>query len=207
MKRYVVFMLVCIVGAASQATALPYGADEVILLPPPNPDHTNTASGRVVPVENDPYVIMVENEFKLENWKEWIITYNITILNPNDWFADLHVDYSHLVSENPQEWENDVCGTATAIWNTYYGSQASPAPLTWTVVGYPGQIQPLKVDPSQADDWIDTNPFDYNPEWVSLHFEGYNVEIDYEFTDWCIPEPASLSLLGLGLAALIRRRR
>jgi len=46
----------------------------------------------------------------------------------------------------------------------------------------------------------------WNPEWVGLQFYGHNATIDYEFTDWCIPEPGTLSLLALGGVALLRRR-
>ena len=53
---------------------------------------------------------------------------------------------------------------------------------------------------------IDTMPFDWNPEWVSLEFYGQNVQVEYEFIDFCIPEPGTLSLLALGALVLKRRK-
>ena len=70
-----------------------------------------------------------------------------------------------------------------------------------------------------TDEWFWDNPLtggfiiaDYNPEWVSIDVQadlgtngGMMVEgwIDHE----CIPEPATLSLLGLGGLAMLRRKR
>jgi len=49
---------------------------------------------------------------------------------------------------------------------------------------------------------------DYNPQWVSIDIRGYNFEIvDGVIDHRCVPEPATLAVLGLGGVALLRRRR
>lgn len=47
----------------------------------------------------------------------------------------------------------------------------------------------------------------YNPEWVSIDIRGKNIEIAYGvIVHECIPEPATVCLLGLGALALLRKR-
>ena len=48
---------------------------------------------------------------------------------------------------------------------------------------------------------------DYNPEWVSIDIQGSGVMVYGMIIHECIPEPATLTLLGLGGLALLRRRR
>jgi len=68
------------------------------------------------------------------------------------------------------------------------------------------------------NEWVTLNPFnrillDYQPRWVSVEIEfmqpdGTLVYVDNVYlTGQCLPEPATLSLLGLGLLAIARRRR
>jgi len=213
LKQSTVVLAFCgIALMACPVMGTPYTADEIIPLPdPPSPDYTNYASGTVTLGEYpDDYIIMVENELEYCNWKEWVITYTFTPTDEEDWLADLHVDYSFQVGEEPPEFDHLTIGEATAFWQTAYFHQDSepPPPETWTAVGYPFSIgEPLMVDPQQADVVINTDPFCYNPEWVSLEFGGGNVQVGYTFYDWCIPEPTTLSLLALGSLLVARRRR
>ena len=212
LKQSVVLAFCGIALVACPVMGEPYSADEIIPLPdPPSPDYTNYASGTVTlgPYPAG-YIIMVENELNYDHWKEWVITYTFTPTDPEDWLADLHVNYSFRVNpgEEPPLFDNLVIGEDTAFWQTAYFNQDNPPPETWTAVGYPFSIgEPLMVDPAQADLVINTDPFNYNPEWVSLEFGGGNVQVGYTFYDWCIPEPATLSLLALGALLGARRRR
>lgn len=213
MKQSTVVLAFCGVALmAYPVIGTPFPADEIILLPdPPSPEYTNHAEGTVtLEAPPDDYIIMVENVLDYCNWKEWIITYTFTPTD-EDWLADLHVDYAFQVpGEDPPLFDHLTIGTDTAFWQTAYFTESSepPPPDTWTAVGYPFSIgEPLKVDPSQADLVINTDPFCYNPEWVSLEFEGGNVQVGYTFYDWCIPEPTTLALLALGSLLVARRRR
>ncbi|MCC7409914.1 MAG: PEP-CTERM sorting domain-containing protein [Phycisphaeraceae bacterium] len=195
---------------AGPAWAVPYTADKIVPLPPPNPQYTNIDSGTIIfgPGQEE-YIVEVENNLRLDHWKEWMIIYTITPLTPDNWLADLHVDYSKIVDPGPPEPWFDLLleGSQYAFWQTYYGGSSSPVPLSWTVVGYPFTVNPISVDPQQADLVIDTMPFWWNPEWVSLEFSGANVQIDYTFIDWCVPEPSALGVLALAGLGVLRRRR
>lgn len=49
---------------------------------------------------------------------------------------------------------------------------------------------------------------DYNPEWVSIDIRGANITVtDGLIRHECIPEPATIALLGLGALSLLRRKR
>jgi len=194
---------------------VPYPADRVVPLPvPPSPDYTNHDQwGFDLP--GGTYTVQVENTLDFTHWKEWSLMLSVApIVQGQPWFADFHINYSHQVQAEPALWENDVISTPlgpkTAIWQSYYHSW-SPEPIggeIFTVVGYPFLPGlPTKVDPQNANLVVDTLPFDYNPQWVSLEFEGSNVMVHYIFTDWCIPEPATLALAGLGGLLIQRRRR
>ena len=222
-KLMCVLCLTLAVACVSQG--VPYQADEIVFLPgTPYPDHTNEARG-IVEFGQEPgdYTVMVENELKLENWKEWVIKYTITPLNPESWYFDPHIDYSIMVDPaQPIEdsWfdriQMTIPGTqtlTTAWWDVgYFGSPSSPSEtFVWYAAGFPHNVlgagQYVSSIISKPDVTIDTWPFDWNPEWVSLEFAGANVLVEYEFVDWCVPEPGSVCLLGLGCLFFRKKRK
>jgi len=228
MLRYaVVLTLVCMAGTAMgyPITGSYYDADQIVYLPSdPYPDCTNKTSGTIDARQYDSgnpldYTIVVENEFDPLRWKEFLYDLTITQYNPDDYLIDFHIDFSMT---NPAWYEDPEQPRfyCEAYWQTLIAGSPNPCPPTWRVVGWPGnnpqapQSSVLQGIPIW-DQWIDlmlppfdgTEYYDWNPEWVSLEFYGYGFAVDYDFTDWCIPEPATMSLLGLGALALLRRRR
>ena len=207
-----------------------YDADEIVYLPvPPNLDYTNHASGTIDASGygiNNPldYTIVVENKLDYTRWKEFLYDLTFTSVNPLSSGMDFHIDFSIT---NPA-WLIDSMQPqflCQAYWGTLIAGTPSPPaalpPPTWRVVGWPGNNQqaPVELTAQQiasADYIIDLgltshHPlgvpcYDWNPEWVSLSFSGYGFILDYEFTDWCVPEPTTILLLGLG-SLLLRRRR
>lgn len=230
MTKYAVLSLVCVAVIAGPAMAYPvtgvlYDADAIVPLPvPPNPEYTNYTSGRIDAMNytsDNPldYTIVVENELDPIRWKEFLYQLTIVQYNPEDYVMDFHIDFS---TTNPAWYEDPqqpqfLC---EAYWQTLIAGTPNPAPASWTVVGYPGNNSKAPISPvlalagPQIDQWIDlmlppfdgTKYYDWNPQWVSLEFSGYGFAVDYDFTDWCIPEPASLALLGIGAVTLLRRK-
>lgn len=218
-------LLICAPAVAYPIAGSAYDADEVVPLPvPPSTEYTNQTSGRIDALnynEGNPldYTIVVQNEFSLERWKEFLYELTNIQCNPADCFMDFHVDFS---STNPA-WlvdQGEPRFLCEAYWNTLYAGSGALPPMTWTVVGYPGDNAQAPLSPvlslaGQVDYYMDlqlppydkTTYYDWNPEWVSLSFYGWGFALDYRFTDWCIPEPATLTLVGLGAALLLKRRR
>jgi hypothetical protein len=78
-------------------------------------------------------------------------------------------------------------------------------------------LDPLPIDPPViieeviiGDGWVETTYdwyLDWNPPDESFNIMG-TINVDEVVIDtWCIPEPATMSLLALGAAGLLIRRR
>lgn len=231
MKKLVFISIMVVICMAIPAMGYPitgsfYDADEVVLLPdPPSSEYTNYASGTIDASNYDDlnrldYTILVENELDFTRWKEFLMDLTFTYVAQNPWI-ELHIDFSMT---NPA-WIEDPLNNPQFICEAYwgYGPVTNPSQgSTWRAIGFPGNNPNAPQSPllqglmGTENDLINlglgsSHPlgvpyYDWNPEWVSLSFYGYGFTLDYEFTDWCIPEPTTILLLGLG-GLLLRRRR
>ena len=227
----IVAMCMAVPAMGYPITGSIYDADEIVPLPAPNPNYTNYAQGTIDasnPIYNDEngyashfdYTILVENELDPLRWKEFLMDLTFTYVAPNPWI-ELHIDFSKT---NPA-WEIDPGNNPQFICEAYWGYGPVNPPLpgsTWRAIGFPvnnpNAPQSLMVQSALGteNDLIDlglsaNHPlgvpyYDWNPEWVSLSFHGYGFTVDYDFIDWCIPEPSSMLLIGTALLALFRKK-
>ena len=136
----------------------------------------------------------------------------------NQWFYDHPFD--------PTRWKE--ISAAISITSTDPGSWADIA-VNWSSSAYPSNPDSPPLPPlnSETEDlwivrevvfsdyvsgYVYSEPAtivipDYNPEWVSTDIRGQSVQVEGWITHECIPEPATITLLGLGCLTLRRRRR
>ena len=166
-----------------------------IVYPLDAPDQYIREIGPVLSYEHSEVEILVENVWDQERWKEWYVEIWVPDQYPD--VLPIDVDYRSPLLVDPF-WIYDVpltLITGDSPWPGFKGFYADSEELG------------LSTTPVNSG-----GPYPFgNPEWISFHF---SVEIPedvdpfgFYLFDKCIPEPASLMLLGLGGLALIRKRR
>jgi hypothetical protein len=184
-KRVVVLLLGVVLAFTSSSTR---AAIEL------NLDRAYNFEWQGVVQHHSPVDIYVANNLDEQRWKDWSII--IGILPGQTPLTSIMVDYD----------------------NTSDHSQ--PIALFEVPLSPTGQVEFLGVtyETYYADTWLaqweqfgtnpvgSTGPFAIgNPAWVSFHFD-VNVDPLVVIKDACIPEPATVSILGLGAVALLRKR-
>ena len=104
-------------------------------------------------------------------------------------------------------------GTSWDNWMTKQGGNVTYEDLAWTTAGSVYQ-RIFEGTPAEGTWWGDSNLFTFNHNYASGSTPD-EIYIDGTMSGWQptqqfpppIPEPATLSLLGLGALALIRRKR
>jgi hypothetical protein len=142
-----------------------------------------------------PIDILVKNNLDPARWKDWRIIIGVLSTTP---VAEILVDYDNtpdhsqpitfpvqLAAYGPWEFEGQV-------YNAFYADTFLVG-SEWekygtTPVGS-GGLYPIG-----------------NPQWLSFHFEVIGEDPLVYIKDKCIPEPATIAILGLGAIALLRKR-
>ena len=141
---------------------------------------------------------------------KWVqVTFNYQLLNPNI-PGDVHV----TINWTNGLWEGVVEGR---LKPPIYAGVANPEAYIERLSDPEYNINQdpwnFHLDPSSPGGSYDSTwfklPIDYNPEWVSVDVQGMgNVGISGGvLLHECVPEPATMCLLGFGALSLIRRKR
>ena len=161
----------------------------VMEFPMPDPSTYHRVIGPAQEDDHSQVDMYVENHYDPLRWKEWYIEIWIPIEVPD--MDIIQVDYDNTIDHsNPEVLfpVNLVPITGPPRWETYKGFSAQGA-TTPVGSGLPYDVG--------------------NPRWVSFHFyidDGCTKPFGYYVDDWCIPEPATITLLGLAGIALLRKR-
>lgn len=147
-------------------------------------------------IENHSAVeIYVENILDEQRWKDWWFKVWVEDTEPD--VTSMQVDYDLTLDHSNPIWltVDLVPIEGTSPFEGYKGFYASTFEAAWEQYG----TEPVG---GQGDYAIG------NPAWVSFHLdlpgEG---PMAYQVHDECIPEPATILLLGLGGLALIKRKK
>jgi len=196
-SKFVLFASVCLLLCGAGVS----WANVVLEYPLPQGDPVYIRDIGPIEVTNHSLIeIYIENVLDEQRWKEW--DFKIWVPEGTPAVTAMLVDYDNTVDHsNPSD---------------FFGVSLAPIPETAMFGGepYDGYYADTTEDP-----WLGygTTPVgsegDYpfgNPMWV-----GFHVQVDVPDTtavfftvhDECIPEPATLSLLALGVVALLRKRK
>ena len=211
--KHVIFTSVCLVLAV---TSYSWGASVIIPLEPQHELDTDDSlyvidipAPGIQVTEHSAIDLCIENVFDQERYKNWGLTIYIPT---NEAPEALNVDYLKYWEANTEPcqgtllWEsqelipfekNRPGVTVITGYESFYGD-------TLEAEWYDYGTQPVGAT------WGGSRPDIGNPGWVSFHFDvdvPDSTSVFIAIHDECIPEPMTLTLLGLGGLALLRRRK